>query len=270
MMTSGKADRKALPAPTQRLRLANTEYLAPEGELQEALAAILSELLQTDNLSRRDDFFNALGANSLILAQFCTRIREQLGISDLSMKDLYQHASIEKLALLLEQGARYNEPVRRIDDNAIASDVNYYGCAVLQLLMMFSYSAVIVGIFMSTSQWAHLAETPMTLVGRALAPAPARVLTMSSGGMYTQPLKVGGLQMSDERYQVAKQYALAKRAQVVLNAMWADRVPRKEVVFHALHPGWVDTPGITEALPGFSRMLSPLGLLRKADMGQTP
>ncbi|MFT4727624.1 MAG: dehydrogenase/reductase SDR family protein 12 [Granulosicoccus sp.] len=91
---------------------------------------------------------------------------------------------------------------------------------------------------------------------------PARVLTMSSGGMYTEALTVSGLEMSDENYQGAQQYARAKRAQVVLNEMWAERIPADSVVFHSLHPGWVKTPGITEALPGFSKILSPLGLLR--------
>ncbi len=96
---------------------------------------------------------------------------------------------------------------------------------------------------------------------------PGRVLTMSSGGMYTQGLNVDGLQMSDDQYQGAQQYARAKRAQVILNELWAERIDPQRVVFHALHPGWVETPGITEALPGFSRILSPLGLLRNAREG---
>jgi len=49
---------------------------------------------------------------------------------------------------------------------------------------------------------------------------------------------------------------------VSLNAMWAARVEQHECVFHSLHPGWVATPGITEALPGFSKILGPLRLLR--------
>jgi len=98
-------------------------------------------------------------------------------------------------------------------------------------------------------------------------PSPARVLTMSSGGMYTEAIDVGTLQMRDENYQGAKQYARAKRAQVVLNELWAARIPAEHVVFHALHPGWVNTPGINEALPGFSKLLGPLGLLRTADEG---
>lgn len=96
---------------------------------------------------------------------------------------------------------------------------------------------------------------------------PARVLTMSSGGMYTEPLTVEGLEMPDSQYQGAKQYARAKRAQVTLNELWAERVPADDVVFHALHPGWVDTPGVSEALPGFSKILGPLQLLRSPREG---
>lgn len=102
---------------------------------------------------------------------------------------------------------------------------------------------------------------------RGVMPAPARVLTMSSGGMYTEALNVDNLEMRDDNYQGARQYARAKRAQVVLNELWATHVSAEQVVFHALHPGWVNTPGITEALPGFSKILGPIGLLRTADEG---
>jgi len=36
-------------------------------------------------------------------------------------------------------------------------------------------------------------------------------------------------------------------------------------VFHAVHPGWVDTPGVKESLPRFHRVLSPV--LRTPDEG---
>ena len=96
---------------------------------------------------------------------------------------------------------------------------------------------------------------------------PGRVLTMSSGGMYTQGLTVDRLEMRDENYQGAQQYARAKRAQVVLNELWAEKVPVNKVVFHALHPGWVNTPGISDALPGFSGVFRTLRLLRSPREG---
>ena len=96
------------------------------------------------------------------------------------------------------------------------------------------------------------------LLDRLRQSAPARVITMSSGGMYSANLTVRGLQMTADTYNGTKQYALAKRAQVTLNEMWAQRVPREAVVFHALHPGWADTPGVEESLPMFRKIVGPL------------
>lgn len=103
------------------------------------------------------------------------------------------------------------------------------------------------------------------LLDRLAASAPARVITMSSGGMYTAPLTVDHLQMDAEHYKGTQQYALAKRAQVTLNQLWAERHPDRSIVFHALHPGWADTPGVAASLPGFRRVMGPL--LRDADQG---
>jgi dehydrogenase/reductase SDR family member 12 len=82
-----------------------------------------------------------------------------------------------------------------------------------------------------------------------------RVITMSSGGMYTQRLDVDTLEDRDGDFDGTKAYARAKRAQVALNEEWARRHPRGGIGFHALHPGWVDTPGLRTSLPGFARGL---------------
>ncbi len=87
---------------------------------------------------------------------------------------------------------------------------------------------------------------------------PGRVLTMSSGGMYAATLCVDRLQMSPGDYRGSEQYARAKRAQVTLNEMWAERVDPAEVVFHSMHPGWSDTPGVAASLPTFGRIMGPL------------
>jgi len=96
------------------------------------------------------------------------------------------------------------------------------------------------------------------------AGGPGRVVTVSSGGMYASPLRVDDLQM-DAGYRGTEQYARAKRAQVTLNEMWAQRVPANEVVFHAMHPGWADTPGVEASLPTFRKVVGPL--LRTPEQG---
>lgn len=95
--------------------------------------------------------------------------------------------------------------------------------------------------------------------------SPGRVITVSSGGMYATGLTVDGLQMSTAKYGGSEQYARAKRAQVTLNELWADRIPSDQVVFHAMHPGWADTPGVQASLPRFRAITRPL--LRSLEEG---
>ncbi len=102
-------------------------------------------------------------------------------------------------------------------------------------------------------------------VGSANPQKPGRVLTMSSGGMYSAGLTVSSLEMSGADYGGSEQYARAKRAQVTLNEMWATRVSSTDVVFHAMHPGWADTPGVEESLPTFRKVVGPF--LRTPEQG---
>lgn len=103
------------------------------------------------------------------------------------------------------------------------------------------------------------------LLERLAASRPSRVLTMSSGGMYSAGLTVSGLQMSEAEYRGTEQYARAKRAQVALNEMWAERFGGLGIHFHAMHPGWASTPGVDASLPTFSKVMGPL--LRSPEQG---
>ncbi len=103
------------------------------------------------------------------------------------------------------------------------------------------------------------------LLGRLGSSAPSRVITVSSGGMYTSPLTVSKLEMGADDYRGTEQYARAKRAQVTLNEMWAERFGYREIIFSAMHPGWADTPGVDESLPGFAKVMGPV--LRTPEQG---
>lgn len=95
-------------------------------------------------------------------------------------------------------------------------------------------------------------------------PSPARVVLVSSGGMYTRRLDVVDPE-SEGGYRGSTAYAKAKRAQVVLARRWADRYRDRGVVVHAMHPGWAATPGVHASLPTFERVMGPL--LRTPDQG---
>jgi dehydrogenase/reductase SDR family member 12 len=85
----------------------------------------------------------------------------------------------------------------------------------------------------------------------------ATIVTVSSGGMYSQPFDLEHLEMTPDTYRGTTAYARAKRAQVVLSHEWARRWAADGVASYASHPGWVDTPGLASGLPNFAK-LGPL------------
>ncbi len=88
--------------------------------------------------------------------------------------------------------------------------------------------------------------------------APARVVNLSSGGMYAQRLRADDLQSERDQFEGAAVYARTKRADVILTEMWAQRLQGTGIVVHATHPGWADTPGVRSSLPRFYRATRPL------------
>ena len=104
-----------------------------------------------------------------------------------------------------------------------------------------------------------------------------RVVVVSSGGMLTEPLEVKDLEFKRaKKFDAVKQYARGKRHQVALAEHWAgvesanagaDVIASGKgyVGYYSMHPGWVDTPGVAEALPKFYQSLR--GKLRTPAQG---
>ena len=95
--------------------------------------------------------------------------------------------------------------------------------------------------------------------------APARVIWVSSGGMYTQRVCVDDLEYREGEFDGTTAYARTKRAEVILSEQWATELAGSGVVSNAMHPGWAATPGIKDAIPGFSKLMGPL--LRTPEQG---
>jgi dehydrogenase/reductase SDR family protein 12 len=97
---------------------------------------------------------------------------------------------------------------------------------------------------------AILTERLQPLLARAESP---RVVNVLSGGMYTQKIRVDDLQSRKGTYSGSVAYARAKRGLMILTEEWSDGWREDGIVVNAMHPGWVDTPGVETALPGFYR-----------------
>ena len=98
-----------------------------------------------------------------------------------------------------------------------------------------------------------------------LAGHDARVVLVSSGGMYTQKLPVDDPDYEHGKYKGAVAYARSKRMQVALAPLLQRRWDGNGIAVHVMHPGWVDTPGVASSLPLFRALTRPL--LRDAESG---
>ncbi|MGL5827287.1 MAG: SDR family NAD(P)-dependent oxidoreductase [Nocardioides sp.] len=93
----------------------------------------------------------------------------------------------------------------------------------------------------------------------------ARVILVTSGGMYGQTLRADDPEFLVGDYSGTAAYARSKRAQVELLPILHPRWLSDRIRVNATHPGWVDTPGLMNSLPVFGSVARPL--LRDAESG---
>ncbi|NPE50869.1 amino acid adenylation domain-containing protein, partial [Dickeya dadantii] len=99
---NGKVDRKALPAPDDSA-FVRTGYEAPQGETEQALAAIWQDLLGIERVGRQDHFFE-LGGHSLLAVRLVSHIRSALH-RELPLAWLFAHPTLHALAAVLQDAA---------------------------------------------------------------------------------------------------------------------------------------------------------------------
>src|SRR4051794_28997242 len=61
-------------------------------------AAVLAEVLQVDSVDPDAHVFEDLGADSMVMARFCARVRKRDDLPAVSIKDVYQHPTTRTLA----------------------------------------------------------------------------------------------------------------------------------------------------------------------------
>ena len=97
---SGKADRRALPAPVSAPVVA--EYEAPDGEVEEMLAGIWAEVLGVERVGVTNDFF-ALGGDSVTAIRIVARVKA-VGLVA-TPQSLFRAPTVRRLAALCQDAA---------------------------------------------------------------------------------------------------------------------------------------------------------------------
>ncbi|WP_082339713.1 non-ribosomal peptide synthetase, partial [Pseudomonas sp. Pf153] len=96
---NGKVDRRALPDPTWEASPSQA-YQAPANALEASVAGLWAEVLQLERVGRHDNFFE-LGGHSLLAVRLVNLMRSE--DLDISLAELFQHASVESVCELLSR-----------------------------------------------------------------------------------------------------------------------------------------------------------------------
>ena len=202
--------------------------------------------------------FARLGASVRLLvrseergAQACAAIVERTRNSDVqvSVCDLSNLESVRQFA------GRFRDQAPRLDVLINNAGVMTEERAVSADGIELTLATNVVGPFLLTNLLIPLLQES----------APARIINVSSGGMYTQKLRVDDLRSERGQFDGPKVYARTKRAEVILTEIWAEQLAGTGVVVHAMHPGWSDTPSLRSSLPRFYKVTRPL--LRTPEQG---
>jgi Phosphopantetheine attachment site len=71
---------------------------APTTGIERSLVEVLAEVTKAERVSVDSHFFEDLGADSMVMAQFCARVRKRPELPSVSIKDVYRHPTIRSLA----------------------------------------------------------------------------------------------------------------------------------------------------------------------------
>ena len=135
-----------VPAPEP-----NGERATPESGVATAFAEVLAGVLGRERVPSDGHFFDALGADSLLMARFCARVRKRPDLPPVSMKDIYRNSTIASLARAVADSrpAPVEPPVPApVPVVKPATTREYVLCGLLQFLIFVGYSyfaALIVG-----------------------------------------------------------------------------------------------------------------------------
>ncbi len=111
LLPNGKVNRKALPAPDEKMVARSGKYVASRTPVEELLVGIWTDVLQKKTVGVNDNFFD-LGGHSLKMTQMSSRIREVFKV-EIPLRTLFESPTILEIAQKIEAAgsAPENQPL---------------------------------------------------------------------------------------------------------------------------------------------------------------
>jgi acyl carrier protein len=97
-VSMGKRSVKRMTTDPSESSAAEVRYTAPTTPTERFFSKVLAEIMGIEQVSVDSHFFDDLGADSMVMARFCARVRKREDLPPVSMKEVYQHPTIKSLA----------------------------------------------------------------------------------------------------------------------------------------------------------------------------
>jgi non-ribosomal peptide synthetase-like protein len=123
-------------------RLLEQPFTQSTSDVESIYAEVLADVLRVDRVSVDSHFFDELGADSLLMAHFCARVRKRGDLPSISMKDVYRHPTIRGLAAAVADLAPSAKPAAAgaLELPTPTTAREYFMCGALQALFYLGYS----------------------------------------------------------------------------------------------------------------------------------
>uniref|UniRef100_UPI0027E34528 Pls/PosA family non-ribosomal peptide synthetase n=1 Tax=Pseudonocardia lacus TaxID=2835865 RepID=UPI0027E34528 len=217
------------PVPATPPAPAASPAASPSG-LEAGYAAVLAEVLGIVRVPVTSNFFDDLGADSMVMARFCARVRTRPDLPNIAIKDIYRAPTIAALAAS-GAGAATSAPApspnpagavapaaparlqasasRDLDSPTVllprapgpdappdpreapVGTLRYLLCGTLQLLFLLGYPALIAYAFALGAEWVLTATTTVEVYLRSVLVAGALMLGTSLLPILAKWLLVG-------------------------------------------------------------------------------
>jgi non-ribosomal peptide synthetase-like protein len=192
MTVSNKVDLRQLPKPTSVRLSAERAMVAPGNDDECFLADALAAVLKFDEVSVEDNFFDDLGANSLLMAHFCARVRTRKEWATTSMRDIYLYPTVARLAKHLRIPEETTMATIEPSLTHRASNLAYWTCGMAQLLFYGLYSYFGLWAFNQGLNWVYdELDEPISLYMRCAALSGAVFFGMTGFAVIAKWLLVG-------------------------------------------------------------------------------
>nr|WP_239149434.1 Pls/PosA family non-ribosomal peptide synthetase [Streptomyces sp. SID12501] len=123
------------------------------GGTERILAEVLAGVVKTDQVPLDSHFFDDLGANSLVMAHFCARVRKRDDLPSVSMKDVYGNPTIRSLAAALTDAPAEAPVAPPAEAPAPGSTARYVLCGAAQLIVFAAYCFLAGLVTVQGYQW---------------------------------------------------------------------------------------------------------------------